>query len=181
MVYLTPSAMQYDTITVDDVVVADLDGKIVQGTRKPTIETGMHLAVYRARKDVNAVIHTHPTYSMVYSCQGKDIPLFMDEAAQIMGDTCHTTPYALPGSQELADAVVAALGEKANTCLVRSHGAVAVGGDMDGAFRTCKVLEIAARIRYMIEATGGKPIPISDENIAIMQDFVKNHYGQGKD
>ena len=49
------------------------------------------------------------------------------------------------------------------------------------AFRTCKVLEIAARIRYMIEATGGKPIPISDENIAIMQDFVKNHYGQGKD
>ena len=146
LVYLTPSAMQYDTITVDDVVVAELDGKIVQGTRKPTIETGMHLAVYRARKDVNAVIHTHPTYSMVYSCQGKDIPLFMDEAAQIMGDTCHTTPYALPGSQELADAVVAALGEKANTCLVRSHGAVAVGGDMDGAFRTCKVLEIAARI-----------------------------------
>ena len=136
LVYLTPSAMQYDTITVDDVVVAELDGKIVQGTRKPTIETGMHLAVYRARKDVNAVIHTHPTYSMVYSCQGKDIPLFMDEAAQIMGDTCHTTPYALPGSQELADAVVAALGEKANTCLVRSHGAVAVGGDMDGAFRT---------------------------------------------
>ena len=177
----TPSAMQYDTITVDDVVVAELDGKIVQGTRKPTIETGMHLAVYRARKDVNAVIHTHPTYSMVYSCQGKDIPLFMDEAAQIMGDTCHTTPYALPGSQELADAVMAALGEKANTCLVRSHGAVAVGGDMDGAFRTCKVLEIAARILYMIEAAGGKPIPISDENIAIMQDFVKNHYGQGKD
>lgn len=181
LVYLTPSAMQYDTITVDDVVVAELDGKIVQGTRKPTIETGMHLAVYRARKDVNAVIHTHPTYSMVYSCQGKDIPLFMDEAAQIMGDTCHTTPYALPGSQELADAVVAALGEKANTCLVRSHGAVAVGGDMDGAFRTCKVLEIAAHILYMIEAAGGKPIPISDENIAIMQDFVKNHYGQGKD
>ena len=107
LVYLTPSAMQYDTITVDDVVVAELDGKIVQGTRKPTIETGMHLAVYRARKDVNAVIHTHPTYSMVYSCQGKDIPLFMDEAAQLMGDTCHTTPYALPGSQELADAVAA--------------------------------------------------------------------------
>ena len=73
LVYLTPSAMQYDTITVDDVVVAELDGKIVQGTRKPTIETGMHLAVYRARKDVNAVIHTHPTYSMVYSCQGKEI------------------------------------------------------------------------------------------------------------
>ena len=102
LVYLTPSAMQYDTITVDDVVVAELDGKIVQGTRKPTIETGMHLAVYRARKDVNAVIHTHPTYSMVYSCQGKDIPLFMDEAAQIMGDTCHTPCRAVRSWQTLS-------------------------------------------------------------------------------
>ena len=180
LVYLTPSAMPYDTITADDVVVCDLDGNIVEGTRKPTIETGMHLAIYRSRKDVNAVIHTHPTYSMIYACQGKDIPLFMDEAAQIMGDTCHTTPYALPGSQELADGCVAALGEKANSCLIHSHGAVAVGGDMSSAFRVCTVLEIAARILYMIEATGGKPDPISDENIAAMQDFVKNHYGQDK-
>lgn len=180
LVYMTPSAMKYDTITVDDVVVCDLDGNTVQGNRKPTIEKDMHLGIYRARQDVNAVIHTHPTYSMVYSCQGKDIPLFIDEAAQTLGDTCHTTPYALPGSQELADGVVAALGEKANSCLIHSHGAVAVGGDMDGAFRACTVLEIAARILYMIEATGGKPVPISDENIAIMQDFVKNHYGQGK-
>lgn len=180
LVYMTPSAMKYDTITVDDVVVCDLDGNTVQGTRKPTIEKDMHLGIYRARQDVNAVIHTHPTYSMVYSCQGKDIPLFIDEAAQTLGDTCHTTPYALPGSQELADGVVAALGEKSNSCLIHSHGAVAVGGDMDGAFRACTVLEIAARILYMIEATGGKPVPISDENIAIMQDFVKNHYGQGK-
>ena len=180
LVYMTPSAMKYDTITVDDVVVCDLDGNTVQGTRKPTVEKDMHLSIYRARKDVNAVIHTHPTYSMVYSCQGKDIPLFIDEAAQTLGDTCHTTPYALPGSQELADGVVTALGEKSNACLIRSHGAVAVGGDMDGAFRTCTVLEIAARILYMIEATGGKPAPISDENIAIMQDFMKNHYGQGK-
>lgn len=181
LVYLTPSAMKYDTITADDVIVSDVDGNIVQGKRKPTIEMGMHLAVYRARRDVNALIHTHPTYSMVYACQGKDIPLFMDEAAQTMGDTCRTTAYALPGSKELADGVVEALGEKANTCLIRSHGAVAVGGDMDGAFRACTVLEIAARILYMIESTGRKPVLISDENIAFMQDFVKNHYGQGKD
>ena len=181
LVYLTPSAMQYNTITEEDVVVCDLEGNIVQGTRKPTIETGMHLAIYRARKDVNAVIHTHPTYSMVYACQGKDIPLFMDEAAQTLGDTCRTTPYALPGSRELADGCVAALGETANACLVHSHGAVAVGGDMETAFRVCTVLEIAARILYMIESTGGKPDLISDEIIAIMQDFVKNHYGQGKD
>lgn len=180
LVYLTPSAMQYNTITEEDVVVCDLDGNIVQGTRKPTIEMGMHLAIYRARQDVNAVIHTHPTYSMVYSCQGKDIPcLWMRQRR----------PWATPAAPPLRPArepgtgggLRGRAGRKANACLVHSHGAVAVGGDMDAAFRVCTVLEIAARILYMIESTGGKPDLISDENIAIMQDFVKNHYGQGKD
>ena len=180
LVYLTPSAMLYDTIVEDDVVVCKLDGTIVEGTRKPTIETEMHLSIYRNREDVNAVVHTHPMYSMVYAAQGKDIPLIIDEAAQILGDTCRCAEYALPGTLELADNCVAALGEKSNACLVHSHGAVCVGGDMDGAFKVAKVLEVTSQIYYMIEATGGKPVGISTENVAAVQDFVKNSYGQGK-
>lgn len=180
LVYLTPSAMLYDTIVEDDVVVCRLDGTIVEGARKPTIETEMHLSIYRNREDINAVIHTHPMYSMVYAAQGKDIPLIIDEAAQVLGDVCRCADYALPGSTELAQNCVAALGEKSNSCLVHSHGAVCLGADMDGAFKTAKVLEVTAQIYYMIEATGGKPVGISDENIAAMQDFVKNKYGQGK-
>ena len=180
LVYLTPSAMLYDTNVEDDVVVCRLDGTIVEGERKPTIETEMHLSVYRNREDVNAIIHTHPIYSMVYAAQGKDIPLIIDEAAQILGDVCRCADYALPGSAELAENCVKALGERSNSCLIHSHGAVCVSGDMDGAFKTAKVLEVTAQIYYMIEATGGKPAGISDENIKAMQDFVKNSYGQGK-
>ena len=180
LVYLTPSAMLYDTLVEDDVVVCRLDGTIVEGERKPTIETEMHLSVYRNREDVNAIIHTHPIYSMVYAAQGKDIPLIIDEAAQILGDVCRCADYALPGSAELAENCVKALGERSNSCLIHSHGAVCVSGDMDGAFKTAKVLEVTAQIYYMIEATGGKPAGISDENIKAMQDFVKNSYGQGK-
>ena len=180
LVYLTPSAMLYDTIVEDDVVVCRLDGTIVEGERKPTIETEMHLSVYRNREDVNAIIHTHPIYSMVYAAQGKDIPLIIDEAAQILGDVCRCADYALPGSAELAENCVKALGERSNSCLIHSHGAVCVSGDMDGAFKTAKVLEVTAQIYYMIEATGGKPAGISDENIKAMQDFAKNSYGQGK-
>ncbi len=180
LVYLTPSAMLYNTITEDDVVVCSLDGTVVEGKRKPTIETEMHLSVYRNRQDVNAIIHTHPIYSMVYASQGKDIPMIIDEAAQILGDVCRCTDYALPGSSELADNCVKALGEKANSCLINSHGAVCVAGTMEGAFKTAKVLEVTAQIYYMIEATGGKPVGISPENIAAMQDFVKNSYGQDK-
>ncbi|MFR3530066.1 MAG: class II aldolase/adducin family protein [Lachnospiraceae bacterium] len=180
LVYLTPSAMLYDTIVEDDVVVCKLDGTVVEGKRKPTIEKDMHLSIYQNRKEVNAIIHTHPLYSMVYASQGKDIPLVIDEAAQALGDVCRCTEYALPGSMELAENCVKALGEKANSCLIHSHGAVCLGADIDGAFKTATVLEVTAQIYYMVEATGGKPAGISPENIAAMQDFVKNSYGQDK-
>lgn len=180
LVYLTPSAMLYDTITEEDVVVCDLEGNVVEGTRKPTIEKDLHLSVYRERKEVNAIIHTHPMYSMVYAAQGKDIPLIIDEAAQVLGDVCRCAQYGLPGSDELAANCVKALGEKANSCLLHSHGAVCVGENMEGAFKVAKVLEVTAQIYYMIQSAGGQPVGISEENIASMQDFVKNSYGQDK-
>lgn len=178
LVYLTPSGMDYTIVTQDDIVVCDLDGNVVEGTKKPTIETGLHLAIYKARPEVNAVVHTHPMYSMVFSCCGEDIPLVIDEAAQTLGGTVKTAEYALPGSPELAQNCVDALGTQSNACLLKSHGAVCVGEDMDSAFKVSKVLEVTAEIYQMIRAIGKTPYKISDENIAAMQDFVKNVYGQ---
>lgn len=178
LIYLTPSGMNYDTVTEDDIIVVDLEGNRVRGERKPTIEAGMHLAIYRARPDVNAIIHTHPLYSMVYACQGAEIPIFMDGAAQTLGDTVRVSTYALPGSPEMAENVVEALGDKAMSCLVRSHGAVCVGADMKAAFKVCTILEMAAHIYQMIQATGREPLPLRQEDIEAMQDFAKHRYGQ---
>ena len=178
LVYLTPSGMNYTTITEEDVVVCDLSGKIVEGIRKPTIEISLHLGIYKERPEVNAVIHTHPIYSTVFSCTGADIPLVIDEAAQTLGGTVKTAPYALPGSQELADNCAAALGKETNACLLMSHGAVCVGGTMDAAFKVSTVLEVTAQIYYMVKSMGKECIMISDENIAAMMYFVKNVYGQ---
>lgn len=180
LVYMSPSAMSYDEITTDDIVVCKLDGTVVEGKRKPTIEKELHLSIYREREDVNAVVHTHPLYSMIYSCQGRDIPLIIDEAAQVLGDMCRTAPYGLPGSPELAAACVKALGRKANACLLQSHGAVCVGASMEAAFKVATVLEVTAQIYNLIEATGNQPKEISEENKAIMKDFAENHYGQDK-
>jgi len=179
-VYMTPSAMRYDTIKCDDVVVMMTDGTIVDGARKPSIEKGLHLAVYKARPEVCAIIHTPPVNSMVYACQGREIPIFTDEAAQVLGDTVRTTPYQLPGTKEIADAAAAALGRRSNACLLRSHGAVCVGRTMAEAFRTAAVLEMTAGILYRIESTGGKPVPIAEEAIEAMQEFMRSGYGQDK-
>jgi len=178
LVYLTPSGMDYTVITEDDVVVCDLDGNIVDGHRKPTIETGLHIEIYKARPEVNAVVHTHPLYSTVFSCMGMDIPLIIDEAAQVLGDVCRTAEYALPGSPELAQNCAKALGNKANSCLLKAHGAVCVGETMEAAFKVAKVLEVTAQVYQMILATGNQCCPISEENVAAMQYFIRNIYGQ---
>lgn len=178
LVYLTPSGMDYTVITESDVVVCDLEGAIVEGRRKPTIETSLHLAIYRERPEVNAIVHTHPLYSTVFSCMGEDIPLLIDEAAQALGDVCRTAEYGLPGSPELAENCVRALGKDANACLLKSHGAVCVGATMDAAFKVSKVLEVTAQIYQMIRATGNAFQPISQENIAAMKYFANNLYGQ---
>ncbi len=176
-IYLTPSGMDYSTLSESDVVVCDIDGNILEGKRKPTVEKELHLQIYRKRADVNAIVHTHPIYSTVFSCMGEDIPLIVDEAAQILGGVCKKAEYALPGTDALAANCLAALGNT-NSCLLQSHGAVCVGKDMRAAFKVSRVLEMTAEIYYRIRATGGSPIPISDENIEAMFDFATNRYGQ---
>ena len=177
-IYITPSGMDYKTCTEEDVVVLSLDGQVLEGKRRPSIEKELHLMVYRARPQVGAVVHTHPIYSTVFSTIGEDLPLIIDEAAQTLGDTVRTCPYHLPGSTELASACVQALGEKANACLLKAHGAVCLGKDIKGAFKTARVLEMTAEIYWRARAIGKNPEPISPELIQAMLQFAQTQYGQ---
>jgi len=180
LVYITPSGMDYEDCTVDDMVVMTIDKKTVSGARRPSIETDLHLEVYKARPEVKAIVHTHPIASTVFSCMGESIPLIIDEAAQALGGEVRTAAYALPGTIELAHNCVKALGDKSNACLLQSHGAVCVACNMKGAFKVAKVLEMTAKVYFRIRSIGGNFIPLSDENICAMQDFVACKYGQPK-
>lgn len=175
-VYLTPSGMPYDTIVEDDIVVMDVDGNRIEGERKPTIEHAMHLGIMKNRPDVNAIVHTHPVYSQVFALLHENIPPVIDEAAQILGGEVKVTEYALPGSPEMAANAIAAIGNDA-ACLLANHGAVAVGKDMEAAFKVCTILEMTSQIYYMARCIG-EPKPIDDDKVAFMKDFVANHYGQ---
>lgn len=179
LIYLTPSAMPYNIITEEDVVVMRPDGTVESGHRKPTVESGMHLGILRARPEINAIIHTHPIYSQIFAVLRKPIPPIIDEAAQALGGEVRTAEYALPGTPELAHNAMEALGEHGSACLLANHGAVCVGKDMEQAFRVCTVLEMTAQIYYM-SLSVGKPVVLPDDLVAYMRDFAENHYGQGK-
>ena len=175
-IYLTPSGMAYETLVEDDIVVMDVDGNRIEGERKPTIEHAMHLGIMKNRPDVNAIVHAHPVYSQVFALLHEDIPPVIDEAAQTLGNV-KVTEYALPGSPEMAQNAIEAIGKEGSACLLANHGAVAVGKDMDTAFKVCTVLEMTAQIYYMARSIG-KPMPIDAEKITFMKEFVSKSYGQ---
>ena len=174
LVYIKPSGMDYNEITLEDIIVVDKKGKTIEGFRKPSIEMPMHLSIYNARKDVGAIVHYHPIYSSVLAVTGSSLPGICEDFVQIVGEKVLCAKYALPGSGELAKNAVASLGER-NSVFLLNHGTLCVGRDMKEAMRVCYVVEKTAHI-YILSKSVGKCRIIPEEDIKVMQDFAKNSY-----
>lgn len=176
LIYITPSGMNYREIQTDDIVVLDSSVNVVDGSRVPSVETFMHISIYNARADVNAIIHTHPLYSTVLGVNGMELPGISEDFVQIVGDKMICSEYALPGSPELAHNAIKGLGNR-NGVLLPNHGTLMVGPDMPMALTICHVVEKTAHI-YILAKSIGVPNLISMGDIKTMQDYAKNKYGQ---
>lgn len=161
-VVVTPSRMPYDVMTAEDICVVDFELGRIEGARKPSIETPMHVAVYQARKDVSAVIHTHQMYASALGVINAPIPPLFDEVALAIGNTVDIVPYALSGSRELLDNVVAKLANRCHCYILQNHGALCVGTDLDKTFTLVELLEKIAMIYTHALATG-RPVSVLPE------------------
>ncbi len=176
LIYITPSGMNYNTMKTEDIVVLDSEVNIVEGIRTPSVEKAMHVFVYNAREDVNAVVHTHPLYSTVLGVNGMELPGISEDFVQLVGDKIICSKYALPGTTELAENVVKGLGVR-NGVLLPNHGTLVVGSDMPMALLNCQLVEKSAQI-YILAKSIGTPHIIPMEDILAMQEYVRNQYGQ---
>ncbi len=178
LVYISPSGMEYSKIQPQHVVVMDTNLNIIDGEAEPSIEKHMHIAVYNARDDVNAVIHTHPIYSTAFGVVEQNLIGVSEDFIQIVGAEIKVAkPYALPGTEALGTVAVNGLGMN-NAVLLPGHGAVLVGTDMKMAMKVSMVLEKNAQILLYANLLGGKIRRFDKSEIDAMQDFAKNHYGQ---
>ncbi len=150
---ITPSSREYLSLTPNDIQILDFDGKKVEGDLPPSVETPLHIGIYRARPDVNAVIHTHPVFATALAVAGRDLPPILDEQAAYLGGEIKAAAYAPSGTPELVKNAVAALGDR-NAVLLANHGAVGVGKTMAEAFHVCERLENTARIYLLALAAG---------------------------
>ena len=158
-VAITPSRKTYRNMTADDVPVIDFDCEPALGDLPPSSETALHLAVYRARKDAKAVVHTHSVYATVCAVAGIEVPAVIDEVAVTVGGAVRVTEYAPPGSKELADKAVEAL-EDRSAALISNHGLVTLGKDLETAMDIAVLVERAAHICIVTRLLGlQRPLP----------------------
>lgn len=184
-IYVTPSGYDYKKAKVDDVVVFDAKGIRMKGLRKPTIEKDLHIELYQARPDINAIIHTHALYSTVVGVAGLSLPAVTEEFAQTIGHEAPLCKYAIPGSPDLAKYVVEGFGANHYAVLMPSHGAVCAAADMAMALKQCDVLERASQIyvlaqNLVAQHPQGILRPIPSDDVDHMFRFHNNQYVQEK-
>ena len=114
----------------------------------------MHIAVYKNRRDVNAVIHTHQPYASVFGVLDEPIPPLFDEVTVAIGNKVEVVPYGLSGSPELLENVVGKLSNRCHCYLLQNHGALCVGSSLEKTISYVEMLEKTAIIYYRALATG---------------------------
>lgn len=165
---ITPSSFRYEKMTLDDIMVIRMaDGSIVEGRHKPSSEWKMHTAIMKGRQDIFGVVHTHSPYATSFAVTCMPIPLILIEMLAYIGGDIPVSDFALPGSVELGVKVIESLARR-NACLMRNHGAVAVGGTVEQAHLRAIYVEDAAKIYSL--ALGAGPIKlIPDEAMKAMK------------
>ena len=154
---ITPSTLDYDEMTADDVVIVEADGSPSEGRHRPSSELGIHVGVFAARPDVRAIVHSHSPYATTFAAARREIPAVHYVLALLVGpgrDTLRVAPYATFGTEELARNVVATLGGD-HAVLLANHGAVAVAGSLASALGRAERVEELAMLAWRAEQIGG--------------------------
>ena len=162
---ITPSTMDYDEMTPDDVVIVEADGSPAEGRHRPSSELHLHVAVLAARPDVRAIVHTHSPFATTFGAARREIPAVHYVIALLVApgrDTVRLAPYATFGTKELARNVAATLGED-NAVLIANHGAIAVGGSLASALGRAERVEELAMLAWRAEQIGGATLLDADE------------------
>ncbi len=156
---MTPSSVSYVTMTLEDLVVVDASGEVLEGHRSPTSEKPLHLECYAAYPEVGGVVHCHAKHSSMFAVAHRAIPAGIDEFVIYIGGDVPCADYRQSGTAELATELAAHLKDR-SAALMANHGLVCIGKDVDDALHSATVVEHNAQIMWGAEMLGGvRPLP----------------------
>jgi L-ribulose-5-phosphate 4-epimerase len=178
LVVIKPSGIKFADLTPENMVVVDINGVLVEGDYKPSSDTASHCVVYRARPDVNGVVHTHSRYATAFAVLGREIPCVTTAMGDEFGGPIPCGGFALIGGEEIGQLVVDTLKDSHSpSCLLQNHGVFAIGKNAEGAIKAAIMTEDNAAVVW-IAMQMGTPLLISDEDVAKLHHRYTHVYGQ---
>lgn len=178
LVVIKPSGIKFPDLTPENMVVVDINGKIVEGDYKASSDTASHCYIYRQRSDVFGVVHTHSRYASAFAVVGRGIPCLTTAMGDEFGGPIPCGGFALIGGEEIGALVVETLKDsKSPSCLLQNHGVFAIGKNAESAVKAAVMTEDNAAIVWLANQLG-TPLTISDEDIAKLHYRYTNVYGQ---
>lgn len=175
LVAITPSQVPYRKLRPEQILIIDYERNVIDGEGKPSSESVTHLTAYRARADVGAVIHSHSVYASALAVAGQGIPPLIDEQVVTLGGEVQVAEFGMSASQDLADNAVKAL-ELRQAVLLRSHGALSVGRDLDEVLAVAALVERMAKI-YILARTLGEPLKLPAKIVELEIKFYRMQHG----
>jgi L-ribulose-5-phosphate 4-epimerase len=175
LVVIKPSGYSYEEMTAADMVVVDLDGRVVEGHLKPSTDTATHLYVYKHRPDVLGIGHTHSTYASSFAVLGQPIPAVLTASAMLGGEI-PCGGFATIGGEQIGAEIVRAIGS-ARAVLMQNHGVFTIGDSPRQAAKMAVEVEEIAKITHLAMLKG-QPVLLTQEQLAETGDMYRSVYGQ---
>ncbi len=176
LVVIKPSGIRYEDLRQENMVVVDLDGKVVEGRHKPSSDTFAHVYVYRHRPEINGIVHTHSTFATAWAAVGKPIPVVLTAICDEFGGPIPVAGYAKVGGDEIGKAIVSSIGDSL-AVLMKNHGVFTIGKTPEEAVKAAVTVEDVARtVFYALQL--GQPDEIPPEEVARAHRRYVQEYGQ---
>jgi L-ribulose-5-phosphate 4-epimerase len=165
---VTPSNYDYMKMVPGDICVLDLELRVLEGERAPSVESSLHAGVYKTRPDVNAVVHTHQVHASALALLGQPIPALFDEQARFLGRSVEIIDYGPSGTGFLTRRVVKAIKSNANAYIMKNHGVLCFGHYLERAEHNVEIVEKCAQAYLLALCTERKisKIPLAIREIA---------------
>jgi L-ribulose-5-phosphate 4-epimerase len=178
LLVIKPSGVAYDDLTPENMVLCDLDGRVVDGQHAPSSDTEAQAYVYRHLPHVGGVVHTHSTYATAWAARGEPVPCVLTMGADEFGGEIPVGPFAIIGDDSIGRGIVETLREsRSPAVLMRNHGVFSIGPTARSAVKAAVMCEDVARTVHIARQLGS-PIPIDQAHVDALYDRYQNVYGQ---
>ena len=176
LVVIKPSGVLFDQLTPENLAVVNLKGDVVEGSLKPSVDTASHLYVYRRRKDINGIVHTHSPYATSFAVRGESLKIYTTTSAAVFGGDIPVSDFATIGEEAIGREIVEKIGTSP-AILMRSHGVFTLGADASSALKTAVILEETAETVHFAMLRG-EIAPLPDAVVKAGYEVYHRSYGQ---